>query len=74
MYPQLKPLKQKKLHKQIRNMIRKDKRVKLYMINENWLKVRKQKDTRRRRVLEKLWRIQQLYLVKTGQLPLPSLQ
>lgn len=74
MYPQLKPLKQKKLYKQIqKQMIRQDKRVKLYMINENWLKIRKQKDRRRRRVLERLWRIRQLTLMKAGELPLPTL-
>jgi hypothetical protein len=74
MYPQLKPLKQKKLYKQIqKQMIRQDKRVKLYMINENWLKIRKQKDRRRRRVLERLWRIKQLTLMKSGELPLPTL-
>lgn len=74
MYLQLKPLKQKKLYKQIqKQMIRQDKRVKLYMINENWLKIRKQKDRRRRRVLERLWRIKQLTLMKAGELPLPTL-
>ena len=37
-----------------------DKRVKLYMLNQDWLKVRKQKDRRRRRVLLKLWKAKQL--------------
>ena len=34
-----------------------DKRVMLYLKNQDWLKIRKQKDKRRRRVLEKLWHI-----------------
>lgn len=73
MYPQLKPLKQKKLHQQIKKQEVKEKRIRLYLINENWLKIRKQKDRRRRRVMERLWRIKQLSLIKTGNLPLPSL-
>ena len=73
MYPQLKPLKQKKLHQQIKKQEVKEKRIRLYLINENWLKIRKQKDRRRRRVMERLWRMKQLALIKTGELPLPSL-
>ena len=73
MYPQLKPLKQKKLYKQLKKQEVKEKRIRLYLMNENWLKIRKQKDRRRRRVLERLWRIKQLTLLKTGRMPLPSL-
>ena len=73
MYPQLKPLKQKKLYQQIKKQEVRDKRIRLYLMNENWLKIRKQKDRRRRRVLERLWRIKQLTLLKTGRMPLPSL-
>jgi len=73
MYPQLKPLKQKKLYKQLKKQEVKEKRIRLYLMNENWLKIRKQKDRRRRRVMERLWRIKQLALMKTGNLPLPSL-
>lgn len=73
MYPQLKPLKQKKLYQQIKKQEVKEKRIKLYLMNQNWLRIRKQKDRRRRRVLERLWRIRQLTLLKTGRMPLPSL-
>lgn len=73
MYPQLKPLKQKKLYQQIKKQEVQEKRIKLYLMNQNWLKIRKQKDRRRRRVLERLWRIKQLTLMKAGELPLPSL-
>tara|TARA_Y100000004_G_C8752863_1_gene343177 strand:- start:96 stop:320 length:225 start_codon:yes stop_codon:yes gene_type:complete len=73
MYPQLKPLRQKKLYQQIKKQEVRDKRIRLYLMNENWLKIRKQKDRRRRRVLERLWRIKQLTLLKTGRMPLPSL-
>ena len=76
MHPQLKPLKQKRLYRQLsdKKTDRMDKRIKLYLINENWLKIRKQKDRRRRRVLERLWRMRQEYLMRTGQLPMPTLQ
>lgn len=73
MYPQLKPLKQKKLYQQIKKQEVKEKRIRLYLMNQNWLKIRKQKDRRRRRVMERLWRMKQLALIKTGELPLPSL-
>ena len=54
----LKPLKHKKLYKEMKKQIvRHDKRVMLYLKNQDWLKIRKQKDKRRRRVLEKLWLI-----------------
>jgi hypothetical protein len=74
MYPQLKPLKQKKLHQQIKKQEVKEKRIRLYLMNQNWLKIRKQKDRRRRRVLERLWRMRQEYLMKIGELPMPTLQ
>ena len=41
-----------------------DKRTKLYMMNQDWLKIRKQKDRRRRRVLNRLWRANRLALLK----------
>ena len=73
MYPQLRPLRQKKLYQQIKKQEVREKRIRLYLMNQNWLKIRKQKDRRRRRVLERLWRIKQLTLLKTGRMPLPSL-
>ncbi len=55
-----------------KQLLRHDKRVMLYLRNQNWLKIRKQKDRRRRRVLMRLWRMNQLKLLKTGRLPLPT--
>jgi transcription initiation factor IIE alpha subunit len=70
---ELKPLRQKKLYHQMKKqLLRHDKRVMLYLRNQNWLKIRKQKDRRRRRVLMRLWRMNQLKLLKTGRLPLPT--
>ena len=61
---QLRPLFQRKLWKQMRKKRVYDKRVKLYIMNENWLKIRKQKDRRRRRVLARIWRASQLAMLK----------
>ena len=41
-----------------------DKRVSLYMQNQNWLKIRKQKDRRRRRILMRIWKASQLAMLK----------
>lgn len=38
-----------------KQLVSHDKRVMLYLNNQNWLKIRKQKDRRRRKVLAKLW-------------------
>lgn len=37
-----------------------DKRVVRYLLNQNWLKIRKQKDRRRRRVMQKIWKAKRL--------------
>ena len=36
------------------------------MLHENWLKIRKQKDRRRRRVLTKIYRAKRLAMLKYG--------
>ena len=41
-----------------------DKRAKLYLMNQNWLKIRKQKDRRRRRVQARLWKASQLAMLR----------
>tara|TARA_B100001057_G_scaffold122547_1_gene121408 strand:+ start:2063 stop:2230 length:168 start_codon:yes stop_codon:yes gene_type:complete len=41
-----------------------DKRAKLYILNQHWLKIRKQKDRRRRRVLRKIWKARQLAVLR----------
>ena len=42
--------------------------VKLYLMNQMWMKIRKQKDRRRRRVIAKMWKARQMYLSRTGRL------
>ena len=61
---QLRPLFQRKLWKQIRKKNIYDKRAKLYKMNENWLKIRKQKDRRRRRVLARIWKAEQMTMLR----------
>ena len=61
---QMRPLFQRKLWKLMRKKRVYDKRVSLYLQNENWLKIRKQKDRRRRRVLTRLWKARQLAMLR----------
>jgi hypothetical protein len=61
---QLRPLFQRKLWKLMRKKRVFDKRVKMYMLNQDWLKIRKQKDRRRRRVLRKVFKAQQLAFLR----------
>ena len=61
---QLRPLFQRILWKQIRKKNIYDKRAKLYKMNENWLKIRKQKDRSRRRVLARLWKAEQMAMLR----------
>jgi len=61
---QMRPLFQRKLWKLMRKKNVYDKRVKLYIMNQNWLKIRKQKDRRRRRVLTRLWKASQLAMLR----------
>jgi hypothetical protein len=61
---QMRPLFQRKLWKLMREKNVYDKRVKLYIMNQNWLKIRKQKDRRRRRVLTRLWKASQLAMLR----------
>ena len=61
---QLRPLFQRKLWKQMRKKRVYDKRVKLYILNQDWLKIRKQKDRRRRRVLLKIWKAKRIAILQ----------
>ena len=57
---QMRPLFHRKLWRQMKKKRVYDKRVSLYMLNQDWLKIRKQKDRRRRRVLTKIWKAKRL--------------
>ena len=59
-------LQQRKLRKFIFKFIRNEKKAKLYLLNQHWLKIKKQKERRRRRTLLKLWKTKRLQLMKQG--------
>jgi hypothetical protein len=56
-------LQQRKLRKYLTKKIRGEKKIKLYLLNLHWMKIRKQKERRKRRTLIKLWKLQRLQLM-----------
>ncbi len=58
----------RKLRKIAKRQIRNEKKLKLYLLNLNWIKIRKQKERRKRRTLTKLWKMQRLRLMNNQQL------
>ena len=56
-------LQQRKLRKYLTKKIRGEKKIKLYLLNLHWIKIRKQKERRKRRTLIKLWKLQRLQLM-----------
>ena len=57
----------RKLRKIAKRQIRNEKKLKLYLLNLNWIQIRKQKE-RRRRTLTKLWKMERLRLMNNQQL------
>ena len=53
-------LQQRKLRLIAKRIIRNEKKRKLYLLNEHWLKIRKQKERRRRKTLIKLYKMKRL--------------
>ena len=58
----------RKLRKIARRQIRNEKKLKLYLLNLNWIQIRKQKERRKRRTLTKLWKMERLRLMNNQQL------
>ena len=56
-------LQQRKLRKYLTKKIRGEKKIKLYLLNLHWIKIRKKKERRKRRTLIKLWKLQRLQLM-----------
>ena len=56
-------LQQRKLRKYLTKKIGGEKKIKLYLLNLHWIKIRKQKERRKRRTLIKLWKLQRLQLM-----------
>jgi pyruvate-formate lyase-activating enzyme len=57
-------LQQRKLRLIAKRIIRNEKQIKLYLLNTHWLKIRKQKERRRKKTLIKLWKLRQLMYLK----------
>jgi hypothetical protein len=53
-------LQQRKLRLIVKRIIRNEKKRKLYLLNVHWLKIRKQKERRRRKTLIKLYKMKRL--------------
>ena len=56
-------LQQRKLKKILVKKLRNERKVKLYLLNVHWLRIRKQKERRKRRTLTKLWKMQRIHLM-----------
>ena len=59
-------LQQRKLRKHLTKAIRNEKKIKLYLLNNHWIKIRKQKERRRRRTFLKFWKVKRLQMMKQG--------
>ena len=53
-------LQQRKLRLIAKRIIRNEKKRKLYLLNVHWLKIKKQKERRRRKTLIKLYKMKRL--------------
>jgi len=57
-------LQKRKLRITAKRIIRNEKKLKLYLLNLHWLKIKKQKERRRKKTLIKLWKMRQLMYLK----------
>jgi len=53
-------LQNRKLRKYLFKTLRSEKKVKLYLLNLHWLRIKKQKQRRRRKTFIKLWKIKRV--------------
>jgi hypothetical protein len=60
-------LQQKKLRRTLTKIIRNKKKLKLYLLNLHWLRIKKQKERRRKRTFIKLWKLKRLNTIKRYQ-------
>jgi len=58
-------LQTRKLRLIAKRMIRNEKKLKLYLLNLRWIKIRKQKERRRKKTLIKLYKMRRLRLLKS---------
>jgi len=53
-------LQKRKIRLLAKRIIRNEKKLKLYLLNLHWLKIKKQKLRRRKRTFVKLWKLKRL--------------
>jgi hypothetical protein len=53
-------LQKRKLRLTAKRIIRNEKKLKLYLLNLHWLKIKKQKLRRRKRTFIKLWKLKRI--------------
>jgi hypothetical protein len=58
-------LQQKKLRKTLTKIIRNKKKLKLYLLNLHWLRIKKQKERRRKKTLIKLYKMRRIHMIKS---------
>lgn len=58
-------LQKKKLRKTLTKIIRNKKKLKLYLLNLHWLRIKKQKERRRKKTLIKLYKMRRIYMIKS---------
>jgi len=63
---------ERRLRKLVIRQIRLKRQDRLQHYLLKWVKIRKQKDRRRRRTMIKLWKLERLRLMRVGMLPLAS--
>ena len=57
-------LQKRKIRIIAKRIIRNEKKLKLYLLNLHWLKIKKQKLRRRRRTFIKLWKLKRINTLK----------
>ena len=58
-------LQKRKLRLIAKRIIRNEKKRKLYLLNLHWLKIKKQKERRRKKTLIKLYKIRRLQVLRS---------
>jgi len=58
-------LQKKKLRKTLTKIIRNKKKLKLYLLNLHWLRIKKQKERRRKKTLIKLYKMRRIHMIKS---------
>jgi len=58
-------LQKRKLRKYLARTLRSERRIKLYLLNLHWVKIKKQKERRRKKTLIKLYKLSRLRMLNS---------